>query len=167
MGELTPIGTGSATTVSGTTRKRFKSFLSSKGETYYVNEETNETTWNLPEGALVTKNDHYVSPGRKRFSSHVSSSTGKRFFKDEETGETTWRLPDGATVTNESLGAAPRGKRFSSQVSSSGKVYYVDDETRETTWNLPKGAIITNKGTKTSKKKHARNKSFQRLETQE
>ena len=68
---------------SGPLPANWRPVLSSSGETYYMNDETGETTWDLPTEA--TRLPHGWEA--------VVSSSGGTYYKNVSTGETTWDLP--------------------------------------------------------------------------
>jgi pre-mRNA-processing factor 40 len=60
-----------------------------KGETYYYNEVTGESTWDLPAGATINPTENeWVQLEDK----------GNPYYYNEVTGESTWDLPAGAII---------------------------------------------------------------------
>ena len=124
------------------------------GETYYVNVESGETTYEWPESnqspapAMPPDSpDHrhvrkeYQLP--RGWESRVSRSTGETYYVNSTTGETTYDFPTEAVDTAPHAGAeAPAVEAlpdgWSTGVSrSTGEIYYVNLHSGETTYDYP------------------------------
>jgi hypothetical protein len=84
------------------------------GEVYYVDADTEETVWDLPEGAIVVDDEEEGSVGS------VSKS-------DSDDGELPSDFPS---------------QIYYAADSGDGETYYVDSVTKETVWELPEGAVL-------------------------
>merc|ERR1712037_300158 len=65
----------------------------STGDTYYCNEATGETSWELPTQPLSNnqnENNDSLPPG---WFAVPDQTSGERYYCNEKTGETTWDKP--------------------------------------------------------------------------
>eukprot|EP01107_Rhizomastix_libera_P003972 TRINITY_DN167_c0_g1_i1.p1 TRINITY_DN167_c0_g1~~TRINITY_DN167_c0_g1_i1.p1 ORF type:complete len:812 (+),score=313.36 TRINITY_DN167_c0_g1_i1:97-2436(+) len=151
------------------------------GDTYYYNEETKETTWDVPEElkkAKEKKSKPSPSPSSSSNSSKAEysgpwkevkdPSSGDSYYYNEETKETTWDVPEEIKKFKGSAGGSAAGSSTGSGAgsgtgskkkekkhhrhhkhhkklpwksvkdSASGDTYYFNTETKETTWDKPR-----------------------------
>ena len=107
---------------------------SESGTTYYQNEETGETSWDVPQGAAVDQEasdgapvpivlhaqEEYAEldkPGQQVDSIEellppgwiavVDDDSGQKYYQNEDTGESSWDVPQGAAVDQEASDVAP------------------------------------------------------------
>ena len=84
----------------------FKKHKNDKGKVFYENAETGETTWSIPEGAIVMEGREArvsialanAAAGWKPTHRVHKSGDGKEFYEDLASGATTWNLPEGAVA---------------------------------------------------------------------
>lgn len=76
-----------------------------EGRTYYYNQDTQETVWELPEGAEV-KQDDSAAPIRRIGPWLVyTTDDGREYYYNETSGETTWENPETQDETQVELEA--------------------------------------------------------------
>ncbi|CAN3374232.1 hypothetical protein DIURU_000889 [Diutina rugosa] len=71
-----------------------------EGRTYYYNQDTQETSWELPEGAELKQEDSAEPIRRIGEWSVYTTDDGREYYYNETTGETTWDNPE-TTPENE------------------------------------------------------------------
>jgi hypothetical protein len=100
----------------------------SSGKCYYVNTETQDTTWDVPEDIA-----DLVAQKAGAWEEKEDPESGKSYFFNTVTNETTWDRPA-------ELAAAAGGGDDEWEEKSdpdTGKVYYFNKATRETSWTKP------------------------------
>jgi hypothetical protein len=88
-------------------KQSFQRHRSDTGKDYYSNTETNETTWELPSGAVLveegeeTRNPTTGTLGKKKLSFRrlKTSENGREYYQNvDKPEETTWTVPDEAEI---------------------------------------------------------------------
>lgn len=69
-------------------------YYSDDREEFFVDDDSGESVWHLPDGAAVKDGAAGRSFTRYR------SDDGEEFFVDDYSGESVWHLPDGAAVVD-------------------------------------------------------------------
>ena len=125
-------------TPDGEEKRSYKRQQTPDGEEHFVNQATQETTWELPEDGLLNVESAAAKANStfKRF----STPEGKTYFMNTVTNETCWSLPKGATLEDEA--GPPTPQKFGRFQTAEGKDYFVNKTTQETCWTLPKGAVV-------------------------
>lgn len=132
-----------------------------EGDTYYHNEATDETAWELPPGGVIKKPDddpaadaeqpaEYGTPFTAQapvsYWSPVTADDGQTYYYNLETGEAAWDVPPGGQVySDQGPAEAPAGgQMFGAWMqcqTPEGEVYYYNQQTGETSWDLPAAQV--------------------------
>jgi len=108
------------------------------GKTFYVNESTGETTWQVPFGFGTSSATTTASAApaaaaaASPWISEVDPASGDTFYVNESTGVTTWQKP--VDFTSPAAAASP----WISEVDpNTGDTFYVNESTGVTQWEEP------------------------------
>eukprot|EP01047_Picozoa_sp_COSAG01_P030756 COSAG01_NODE_2156_length_8253_cov_15.131280_2_plen_768_part_00 len=107
----------------------------STGETYYVNTETGDSTYDRPTTAAASS-DATVDGLPSGWEVAVSRSTGETYYTNTESGESTFERPSNSATTNEEA-SDKLPPDWTMIQSSSGDYYYHNEQTGDTTWEKP------------------------------
>lgn len=150
------------------------------GETYYHNEATDETAWELPPGGVVKKPEEPSEPAPATEQPPASDTAptslwtiiqtgdGETYYHNEESGDTAWELPPGGKVKEPDAGSIPsqavsgqlspslqqnpgqklqmpqeRAPSWTAVQTAEGQVYYYNQNTGETSWELPTDVLAS------------------------
>ena len=86
----------------GRSSNRWKRYYSEEhGREYFKNVDTNDTSWELPNGASVEGSS---DAQRSRWWKRYSVEHGREYFENVESRDVTWVLPENATAMDYSDG---------------------------------------------------------------
>jgi len=110
------------------------------GESYYWNEETNETSWELPVQAADDETPAQESP-TSTWQLVEDPDSGESYYWNKETNETSWELPVQVSHEEEEIVSAEETNKTSQelpvQVSHEEEEIVSAEETTETSQELP------------------------------
>ena len=113
--DINSIGSTSTMDVMSNSREFSVCKSEPEGETYYMDNETGETTWELPDDAIITEEEESTldlgqapqppedppcedAPQRRRQFCVSVTEGGDEYFINNETQETTWYLPEDGEI---------------------------------------------------------------------
>ncbi|CAB9516905.1 TH1 protein [Seminavis robusta] len=130
-----------------------------EGETYYYNPETEETTWEKPDGFQEEDGDDNNDPAEESgnnndgvWEKHYDEDEKKHYYSNTKTNETTWEKPDGFKEDDDAQEEEkpdddgerkPTSKSgvWEKHEDADGSAYYYNTETEETSWEKPEGFV--------------------------
>jgi hypothetical protein len=141
---------------------RFKRAETADGSVYYIDMETEEAVWDLPEGAIVVNDEEEISveslpselpvksAGWRKVAAirHVDMKAARfgpvraKYSICEQTNADVGQAPDVEPPPSDL--AVSSQQRFKYAETADGDVFYVDIETEEAMWDLPDGSIVVN-----------------------
>jgi len=112
------------------------------GRTYYLNNITKKTSWQLPQVAVQAPAVTHQAPLPMGWSSKVDPSTGRTYYLNNITKKTSWQRPQAAQGTYQAPAVVnPNQLPFpwvAKKDPSTGKVYFQNNQTKRTQWTDPR-----------------------------
>ena len=147
-----------------------KEYDHTTGEHYYVNTDTGEAVWELPESFVGITNPmsvHDLHHERASFQKEYDHTTGEHYYVNTDTGEAVWELPESFkrevgpasdrqhTVSPNHATSIPgeladrvaalsetTDEFFAEYDESTDAEYYIHTQTGKSVWTLPAGAKV-------------------------
>lgn len=95
-------------------------YVDGEGRTYYANTNTGESSWTIPDAALLPEG----------WTAHEDSE-GRTYYANVSTGESSWTRPSATSPT------AATKPDWTAHQDSEGRTFYVNVATGESSWTCP------------------------------